>query len=52
MVKHINIGLYTTKPNINVGEIASMFLNGGRTCAVLPDGETKNFIFHQLLHDF
>lgn len=47
MEKHFNIGLYTTKPNINVGEIASVFLNGGGHAGA-AGGETKEFVLHDL----
>lgn len=30
--KSFQYGLYTTKQNINVGTLAAMYLNGGRTC--------------------
>jgi len=40
--------LYTSKPNINVGELAQQFLHGGGHAGA-AGGETKDFIFHQLL---
>ena len=41
-------GLYTSKPNINVGEIAKNYLNGGGHAGA-AGGETKEFLFHPLL---
>jgi oligoribonuclease NrnB/cAMP/cGMP phosphodiesterase (DHH superfamily) len=40
-------GLYSTKPNINCGEIAKMFFNGGGHKGA-AGGESKQFIFHTL----
>ena len=39
--------LYTTKPNINVGELVQQFLHGGGHAGA-AGGETKEFIFHNL----
>ena len=42
--KSYNYGLYTVKPNIHVGELAAMYMNGGGH-AKAAGGETKDFIF-------
>ena len=48
LLKSFQYGIYTTKSNINVGEIAKIYLNGGGHAGA-GGGETKEFIFHKLL---
>ena len=46
--KTYQYGLYSTKPNIHVGDIAKFYLNGGGHKGA-AGGETKEFIFYKLL---
>lgn len=47
--KTFGYGIYSTKPHINCGEIAQMYLNGGGHKGA-GGGDTKEFIFHNLIN--